>query len=141
MIKISEKLQSAGMSFKAINIDNYFFDLDKHPKDEFGDQDYETPAALDLDLINEHLVQLLDGHSVLTPHYDFKGGIRRMNVHELSLKKNEILLIDSLHGLYDDMTRSVPAESKFRVYIETLGQFRGLTEHSCDGPTTACSAA
>jgi len=124
MIKISEKLQSAGISFKAINIDHYFFDLDRHPKDEFGDQDYETPTALDLDLINEHLVRLLDGESILTPHYDFKSGIRHLNVHELNLKKDEILLIDSLHGLYDDMTRSVPARSKFRVYIETLGQFR-----------------
>jgi uridine kinase len=125
-IKISEKLHAAGVSFKTINIDNYFFDLDKHPKDEFGDHDYETPAALDLELINEHLVQLLDGRTVMTPHYNFKTGIRKLNVHELALKKNEILLIDSLHGLYDDMTCSVKPESKFRVYIETLGQFRGV---------------
>ena len=38
--------------------------------------------------------------------------------------KGDILLIDSLHGLYKDMTRSVPDSAKFRLYIETLGQFR-----------------
>ena len=59
-IKISECLARAGIGFKAINIDHYFFNLDEHPKDEFGDYDYETPQALDLELINRHLVQLLE---------------------------------------------------------------------------------
>jgi uridine kinase len=124
-IKLSEQLARSGIGFKAINIDNYFFDLDKHPRDEFGDYDYETPQALDLELINRHLVMLLDGRTVKTPHYDFKAGIRRLDIHDLKLEKNEILLIDSLHGLFDRMTSSVPARKKFKLYIETLGQFRG----------------
>jgi uridine kinase len=123
-LKVSEQLQKAGISLKTINIDHYFFDLDKHPVDEFGDHDYETPAALDLTLINTHLVELLDGKTIKTPHYDFKTGIRRLNVHDLALAKNEILLIDSLHGLFDGMTKSIPSENKFKLYIETLGQFR-----------------
>ncbi len=123
-IKISEKLKQVGMHLKAINIDNYFFDLEQHPIDEFGDHDYETPQALDLDLINRHLVQLLDGRTIRTPHYDFKAGKRTLNAHEFTLGKNEILMIDSLHGLYDRMTESVAARLKFKVYIETLGQFR-----------------
>lgn len=126
LIKMSEKLRDAGINkLVGINIDHYFYDLDMHPKDEFGDYNYETPNALDLDLINEHLTQLLDGKTIRTPHYDFKTGTRQLNVHELSLAKDEILLIDSLHGLYDGMTRSIPAEKKFRLYIETLGQVRG----------------
>jgi uridine kinase len=124
-IKVSEQLKKAGIGFKAINIDHYFFNLEKHPKDEFGDYDYEAPHALDLELINKHLVQLLAGKTIKTPHYDFKTGKRTPDIHELSLAKNEILLIDSLHGLYEGMTRSVPARKKFKLYIETLGQFRG----------------
>lgn len=124
MIKVSEHLKQAGLGFKAINIDNYFYDLDRHPRDEFGDYDYETPQALDLELINRHLVMLLDGKTVRTPHYNFKTGKRTLDVHEMKLKKKELLLIDSLHGLYEGMTHSVPAESKFKIYIETLGQFR-----------------
>jgi len=124
MIKASEKLKAAGMELKGINIDHYFFDLDMHPKDEFGDYDYETPQALDLELINKHLEQLLNGETIRTPHYDFKTGTRKLDVHEMSLAKNQILLIDSLHGLYEDMTKSVDAKHKFRLYIETLGQVR-----------------
>ena len=124
-IKLSNILAAAGIGFRAINVDHYFFDLEKHPRDEFGDYDYEIPQALDLVLINRQLGQLLAGRVIKTPHYDFKTGKRTLNVHPFRLLKNEVLLIDSLHGLYDGMTRSVPAEAKFKLYIETLGQFRG----------------
>ena len=126
-IKMSEHLQRAGLELVALTVDNYFFDLEFHPKDEFGDYDYETPQALDLPLINEHLVRLLAGETIRTPHYDFKTGKRTLNVHEMSLTPNQVLLIDSLHGLYGAMTSAIPAENKFRLYIETLGQLRNDT--------------
>jgi uridine kinase len=123
-IKMEEELSRQGKKLKAINIDHYFYDLEMHPKDEFGDYDYETPQALDIELINSHLEQLLDGKAVKTPHYDFQTGKRTLNVHEMALADDEILLMDCLHGLYSDMTRSVPDSCKFRLYIETLGQLQ-----------------
>ena len=123
-IKVSEKLKEAGMEFKAINLDHYFFDLDRHPKDEFGDYDYETPHALDLELIDRHIADLLAGKTIKTPHYDFKTGTRQLDVHEMHLEDNQILLLDSLHGLFGDMTKSTPDSKKFKLYIETLGQVR-----------------
>ena len=123
-IKISEALQAAGRELVAINIDHYFFDLGQHPRDEFGDYDYETPQALDLKLINQHLAELLEGRLIQTPNYDFKTGRRTLNAHPLQLAPHQVLLIDSLHGLYANMTASVPADHKFRLYVETLGQLR-----------------
>ena len=123
-IKMAEQLSKEGKKLKALNVDHYFFDLEMHPKDEFGDYDYETPQALDIDLINEHLEQLLDGKTVKTPHYDFQTGKRALGVHEMRLADDEVLLMDCLHGLYSEMTRSVSNDRKFRLYIETLGQLR-----------------
>ena len=123
-IKVSEKLAEAGREFLALNIDHYFFDLEQHPKDEFGDYDYETPYALDLKLIDRHVAELLAGKSIKTPHYDFKTGKRQLEVYDMKLAKNQILLIDSLHGLYGEMTQSTPNDQKFKLYIETLGQVR-----------------
>jgi len=122
MIKVGERLRASGKELVAINIDHYFFDLEMHPKDEFGDYDYETPQALDLELINKHLSQLLNGETIRTPHYDFKTGKRKLDVHELRLDPHQLLLIDSLHGLYSDMTSSVSDSHKFKLYVETLGQ-------------------
>lgn len=124
-MQIGERLRKMGYRLKTLNIDNYFFSLEQHPKDEFGDYDYETPQALDIKLINRHLALLLDGKTVRTPDYNFKTGLRTLNVHEVGLKQNELLLIDSLHGLYDAMTSSIPADRKYKIYVETLGQIKG----------------
>ncbi|MBU1101611.1 MAG: response regulator SirA [Bacteroidetes bacterium] len=123
-IKIEQRLRERGLKFKPINIDHYFFNLEMHPKDEFGDYDFETPQALDLKLINEHLVDLCDGKSVKIPYYDFKTGQRTLNHSDFSLEKGEILLIDSLHGLYPAMTEGIPDEQKFKTYLEPLLQMK-----------------
>jgi uridine kinase len=124
-IKLEQRLQRKGLKFVTLNVDNYFFDLEMHPKDEFGDYDFETPQALDLPLINEHLRLLAVGEEVMIPFYDFKTGKRFLNRTPLKLADNEILLIDSLHGLYPPMTEGVPDEMKFRLYLEPLMQMRG----------------
>ncbi len=122
--KISERLKARGHSFLLMNLDNYFKELSHQPKDEYGDYDFEMPAALDLDLINEHLGLLLDGKPIRMPLYNFKTGGREKETREFRLKDKEILLIDSLHGLFEGMTRNIAPESAFRFYIEALCQIK-----------------
>ena len=124
-IKLEQKLIKKGFKFKALNVDHYFFDLELHPKDEFGDYDFETPQALDLQLINEHLLQLSNGEKVLIPSYDFKTGTRKLNVTPMKLEADELLLIDSLHGLYPDFSKDIPLDKKFKLYLEPLLQMKG----------------
>jgi len=124
-IKLEQKLIKKGFKFKALNVDHYFFDLELHPKDEFGDYDFETPQALDLQLINEHLLQLSSGKNVLIPSYDFKSGTRKLNVTPMKLEEDELLLIDSLHGLYPDFSKDIPLDKKFKLYLEPLLQMKG----------------
>ena len=123
--KLAHRLRRAGLSLVALNVDNYFLDLELHPRDEFGDYDFETPQALDLDLINDHLVALLAGRLVHLPHYDFKTGRQTDQTTPLRLGPADILLIDTLHGLYAPMTAGVADERKFRLFIETLLQIKG----------------
>jgi len=124
-IKIGEKLKSAGLKLVTLNVDNYFFDLEMHPKDEFGDYDFETPYALDLELINEHLKRLVAGEQVLIPFYDFKSGHRLLDQTPMKLNEGELILIDSLHGLFPALTNAIPDESKFKLYLEPLLQMKG----------------
>jgi len=124
-VKLEQKLIKKGYKFKALNVDHYFFDLEFHPKDEFGDYDFETPQALDLPLINEHLVKLSGGEKVLIPSYDFKTGTRTLNMTPMKLEKDELLLIDSLHGLYPEFSQDIRNDVKFKLYLEPLLQMRG----------------
>ncbi len=123
-LKLEQRLNKMGMKFVPLVVDNYFFDLEMHPKDEFGDYDFETPQALDLELINDHLKRLAAGEKVLIPYYDFKTGTRHPDSTPLQLQDNEVLLIDSLHGLYPEFSKVIPASQKFKLYLEPLLQMK-----------------
>ena len=123
--KLAHYLSKKGLGLVELNVDHYFFDLEMHPVDEFGDHDFETPQALDLPLINQHIKQLLAGEAIKTPSYDFKTGTRKLDQIPMQIKPNEIILIDSLHGLYGDMLDGIDKASVFKIYIETLLQMKG----------------
>jgi len=123
-IKVEKQLKAMGYTFVPINVDNFFLDLEEHPKDLRGDYDFETPQALDIALINKTFRGLLSGQRVEIPFYNFKTGKREGSSGQLELGEGEILLVDSLHGLFPDMTEGIPEEQKFRLYIETLSQIK-----------------
>ncbi|RJP60647.1 MAG: response regulator SirA [Ignavibacteriales bacterium] len=122
--KLEQRLKKMNMNFVPLIVDHYFFDLELHPKDEFGDYDFETPQALDLDLINEHLKRLADGEEVKIPYYDFKEGKRYLDRTPMKLGDNQVLLIDSLHGLYPEFSKLIPSSQKFKLYLEPLLQMK-----------------
>jgi uridine kinase len=124
-IKLGLQLKRMGLNLVTFTVDNYFFDLELNPKDEFGDYDFETPQALDLKLINQHLVHLIAGEEVRVPFYDMKTGHRYNDQTPMRLGAHDIILIDSLHGLFGGMTQDVPAEKKFKLYLEPLLQMKG----------------
>jgi len=122
--KLADRLGKYGLRFRALNLDDYFLGLSDYPRDAFGDWDFETPQALRLDLINEHLVQLLEGKTIKKPIYDFKVGQSILDAEPLSIEDDEILLLDSLHGLYPPMTESVHDDLKFKLYIEAFSEVK-----------------
>jgi len=123
--KLSHLLSKAGLKLVPLTVDNYFFDLELHPRDEFGDYDFETPQALDLELISAHLSALARGDEVRIPFYDFKTGKRHDDHTPMRVAADELILIDSLHGLYADMTAGIEESRKFKLYIEPLLQMKG----------------
>jgi uridine kinase len=122
--KIALRLERMGRSLVALNLDNYFFNLALHPKDEFGDYDFETPQALDIAQINEHLNRLVRGEEIQMPYYDFKTGMRTAQLTPMKLKEGDLILIDSLHGLFPPLTQGIDPEQSFKVYLEPLLQMK-----------------
>jgi len=123
-LKIKERLAARGIEIVPLAVDNYFYNLEEHPRDGRGDYDFETPQAIDLAMVNGHLRDLLAGKTVDVPYYDFKKGRRNGTSGRVALGKNGIVLVDSLHGLYEEMTAGIPETAKFKLYIETLAQLK-----------------
>src|SRR5207247_2482795 len=68
---------------------------------------------------NKHLKDLLDGKTIDKPVYSFKEG-RRTSSKPVRLEKDQILLLDCLHGFYPPITEGIDPTTQFRVYIETM---------------------
>ena len=117
-VKLTERLSQHGLRFLMLNLDDYFWSLVEHPTDWINDRNYETPEALDLQLLNAHLRALLEGKTIEKPVYSFKEG-RRVGTKPVRLAPDQILLLDCLHGLYPPMTEGIAARAQFRLYLET----------------------
>ena len=116
-VKLTERLEKHGLHFLALNLDDYFWPLVDHPTDWINDRNYETPEALDIQLLNEHLRALLEGKTVDKPIYSFKEG-RRVSTKPIKLEAGQVLLLDCLHGLYPPITEGIDPSAQFRLYIE-----------------------
>jgi uridine kinase len=118
-VKLTERLQKHGLKFLMLNLDDYFWALIEHPSDWINDRNFETPEALDIELLNRHLRELLEGKTIEKPVYSFKEG-RRVSSKPVKLEKGHILLLDCLHGFYPPITEGIDPSTQFRLYIETL---------------------
>ena len=119
--RLSIQLLANGLRPFPLEMDNYFLDRTKTPRDEQGQYDYESLAALDVNLLNEHLLRLLDGETVTLPHYNFKTGMREEGP-EVRLRPDHIILIEGIHGLNPALVPNVPAELLYRIYVSALTQ-------------------
>ena len=105
---------------KVIELDNYFINRERTPRDENGDYDYESLYALDLEQFNKDITDLLAGKEVDMPTYNFKTGQREYLGNKLKLEEGDILLMEGIHGLNPELTRNIPDEQKFRVFVSAL---------------------
>jgi len=117
-VKVTQRLEKHGLRFLMLNLDDYFWSLVEHPTDWINDRNYEKPEALDIQLLNEHLRDLLDGKTIEKPVYSFKEG-KRIATKPVKLERDQILLLDCLHGFYPPITEGIGASSQFRLFIET----------------------
>ncbi len=117
-VKLTQRLRRHGLRFLMLNLDDYFWSLVEHPTDWINDRNYETPEAMDIQLLNAHLKALLAGEGVDKPVYSFHEG-RRVATKPIQLKPGQVLLLDCLHGLYPPITEGIEASAQFRLYIET----------------------
>jgi uridine kinase len=109
-----------GMKPLNLSLDNYFVDRDKTPLDESGNHDYEAVEALDINLFNQNLVALLKGEKVEIPKFSFESGKRFYDGEILQMHPENVLIIEGIHGLNPDLTSSIPAEAKFKIYVSAL---------------------
>ncbi len=120
--RLTIQLLANGISPLVVSLDNYYLPRQDMPRREDGKTDYDSLYALDLDLIRNHLSDLLDGKSIDIPTYDFKTGLREINGAQLKLDRDQVIIIEGIHGMNPTLTEEVSKDEPFKIYISALTQ-------------------
>ena len=118
--RLGYQLRLNGLKPVTISVDNYFVEREENPKDEYGNYDFECIEAIDTNLFNDHLIKLLNGETIQVPTFDFEHGHKIYKGNTMKLKQDQILVIEGIHCLNDELTKLIPKEQKYKVYISAL---------------------
>lgn len=127
--RLSVQLSAHGLKPHYIGVDNYFKNREDTPLDEDGNKDYECLEAIDVEGFNQDMTRLLAGEKVDIPVFNFVKGEREYKGNFLELGAEDILVIEGIHCLNDQLSYTLPKESKFKVYISALTQLN-IDEHN-----------
>lgn len=122
------ELMSRGIKPLKISMDDYYLDREKAPLDEYGEPDLEHIKALDIELFNNNLLSLIQGEEVQLPIFDFKLG-KRVAGPKISISVDTLVIIEGIHALNEELTKSIPKHQKFKIYISPLSQIK-IDDHN-----------
>lgn len=118
--RLAIQLRTYGIIPHTIALDDYFVNREDTPRQENGDYDFECLEALDVEQFNKDMVALLEGKEVELPTFNFKTGQREYRGNVKKLGRDDILVLEGIHGLNDKMSYALPVESKYKIYISAL---------------------
>ena len=116
------QLRVNGLQPLYMGTDDYFVERENTPVDEFGEKNYEDLDAVDVHLFNQNINDLLAGKEVDMPSFNFITGHKEYGKRLTSIRSSQPIVIEGIHALNEDLTRELPAEQKFKIYISPLTQ-------------------
>ena len=119
--RLSVQLLAQGFSPFPLEMDNYFVDRDKTPRDTHGNYNFESIGALDTHLLADHLKRLIRGEMVRLPRYDFRDG-KRKEGDEIRLRHDQMIILEGIHGLNPQLMPEIDAAKTYRIYASCLTQ-------------------
>lgn len=127
--RLSIQLLASGLKPHPIAVDNYFVEREQTPRDKDGNYDFESIEAVDTELFNRQMRELIEGKEVVIPSFNFLTGHKEFNGTPKRLGENDVLVIEGIHCLNPALTKELPDENKFRIYISALTQLN-IDEHN-----------
>lgn len=118
--RLSIQLMVSGLKPVTLSLDNYFVNREETPRDENGEWDFEHLLALDLDLFNTHLKQLLSGEEIEIPFFNFEDGKRYFKGEKLKLCNDSVLIMEGIHALNPALISEIPVNLTFKIYVSAL---------------------
>lgn len=103
-----------------LSLDNYFVNREQTPKDENGEYDFESIEALDIATFSDNILRLMKGEEIEIPKFSFETGQRYYDGEKLKIGKKNVIVVEGIHGLNPKLTRLLPAENLFKIFVSAL---------------------
>lgn len=118
--RLQDHLRVSGKKPHIISLDDYYLNRNEIPFDENGKQNFEVVESLDIEMINRDINAILDGKTVEIPAFNFKEGIKEYKGRTITFKEDDIIIMEGIHGLNEIITRSIPKDEKYKIFISAL---------------------
>lgn len=119
--RLSIQLLAQGFSPFPLELDNYFVDREKTPKDEKGNYNFESLGAVDTHRLSNDLRRLIHGEKVRLPKFDFQAG-KSITGEEVQLRRDQMIILEGIHGLNPMLLPEIDASSTYKIYVSCLTQ-------------------
>ncbi len=119
--RICVQLKVNGIKPYVISLDDYYLNRENVPLDEEGKPDFECLESLDVDRINKDLESLIKGEPTQIPKFNFITG-KREEGKTIKLRKNQVIIIEGIHGLNEKISKNINKQDKFKIFISALTQ-------------------
>lgn len=120
-MRLDEALNEHGLNPLMISIDHYYLPPGQAPIDEHGKPDLEHIDALDIELFNQNIIDLINGKEVQIPYFDFHTKQRGFQ-DPIRISETTPIIIEGIHALNDQLSKHIPKQQKFKIYISPFAQ-------------------
>ncbi len=118
--RLAIQLMVNGIKPVNLSLDNYFVNREETPRDEKGEYDYESIDALDIATFSDNVQRLIQGEEIEIPKFSFETGQRYYDGEKIRISKNNVIIVEGIHGLNPKLTHLLPPESLFKIFVSAL---------------------
>ena len=125
--RLAIHLRAVGLKAHPISLDDYYRGREV-PLNLYGKRDYESPDAFDIKKFNDDMKSLQEYGYAEIPEYDF-GTESRKGYRDLSIDESGVVIVEGIHGINPEFSRSVDRNRVHKLYISALTSIN-IDEHN-----------
>lgn len=115
--RLVEAIESHGLPAVLISLDDFYRGEHQAPLTEEGKYDYESVDALNLEQMERSFLDLAHTGECDVPKYSFAKRCPEKEMRHISVGDHGIAVVEGLHALNPKISRHLPKNQLFRVYV------------------------
>lgn len=127
--KLKAAINALGLKSYTVSLDDFYKNRLDTPELPDGSHDFESVNALDVELINKTLSDLVTKDEAMIPVFDFVSGTRKPQMRKLEVDEGGVIIVEGLHALNPVITHNLPKDRLLKIYINVSSRIYDKDEN------------